>query len=69
MLGMPGPLELVVILVIAVLLFGKRLPTLAYSAGNSIVQFKKGFKECELELVETEKEITTATKELKELAK
>ena len=69
MIGMPGPFELVVILIIAVLLFGKRLPSLAYSAGNSLVQFKKGFKECELEMVETEKELTQASRDLKEMAK
>lgn len=57
MIGMPGPVELCVIGVIAVLLFGKRLPSLAYSAGNSIVQFKKGFKECELEVKEIEDEL------------
>jgi len=66
MIGMPGPFELVVLLIIAVLLFGKRLPSLAYSAGNSIVQFKKGFKECELEVAEIENQVKTVQSELKE---
>lgn len=37
-----GPTEMIVIAVIAVLLFGNRLPTIARSLGSSIVQFKKG---------------------------
>lgn len=64
MIGMPGPFELCVIGIIAVLLFGKRLPSLAYSAGNSIVQFKKGFKECELEVKEIENELKNTQKEI-----
>jgi sec-independent protein translocase protein TatA len=38
-LGMP---ELIVIALIALLLFGKRLPDVARSVGKGIVEFKKG---------------------------
>lgn len=48
--GMPGPLELIVILLIVLLVVGpKRLPELMKSIGKSIQSFKKGMKEGELE--------------------
>lgn len=43
--AMPGPTEMIVIGVIAVLLFGRKLPKLAFDMGNSFTQFKKGLKE------------------------
>ncbi len=39
-----SPLALLVILVIALLMFGKRLPEVARSLGKGIVEFKKGVK-------------------------
>ena len=41
---LPGPTEMWIILGIAVLLFGHRLPGMARSLGSSIVEFKKGLK-------------------------
>ena len=46
----PGPLELVIILVVAVLLFGRRLPEIARSIGKSLTEFKKGMKETKDEI-------------------
>jgi sec-independent protein translocase protein TatA len=41
----PGFWELVILLGIVLLLFGSRLPSLARSLGQSVVEFKKGMKE------------------------
>jgi sec-independent protein translocase protein TatA len=37
-----GPLELLLLMGVAVLLFGKRLPEVGRSLGKGIVEFKKG---------------------------
>jgi sec-independent protein translocase protein TatA len=45
-----GPQEMIVVGVIAVLLFGKRLPEVARSMGKSFVEFKKGISGVEDEI-------------------
>lgn len=40
----PGPWEMMIIGLIALLLFGKRLPEVARSLGKGLVEFKKGVK-------------------------
>lgn len=50
---MPGGPEMLVILLIAILLFGaNKVPKLARSTGEAIGEFKKGRKEMEQELEE-----------------
>ena len=45
-----GPMELMIVLVIAVLLFGKRLPEVAKSLGKGVIEFKKGIRGIEDEV-------------------
>ncbi|MCA9297190.1 MAG: twin-arginine translocase TatA/TatE family subunit, partial [Phycisphaerales bacterium] len=42
--GLPGGGEWIVILVLGLLIFGRRLPEIGRSAGKAIVEFKKGVK-------------------------
>ncbi len=46
----PGPAEMMIILAIGVLLFGKRLPEVGRSLGKGIVEFKKGVRGIEDEI-------------------
>ncbi len=51
----PGPLELAVIAIVALLLFGRRLPEIARNVGKSMTEFKKGINEAK----ETKEEIVS----------
>lgn len=50
MFGMPGPFEMIIVGIVALLLFGKRLPEVARSLGKGIVEFKKGVRGIEDDL-------------------
>lgn len=41
----PGPWQILIVLLVVLLLFGNRLPSLARSLGMSLTEFKKGVKE------------------------
>ena len=56
-----GPWELMVVGLIALLLFGKRLPEVARSLGKGVTEFKKGLHGLEEELDQT---ASTAHREL-----
>ena len=57
--GLPtaGPMELIIVLVVILLLFGaKRIPELARGLGSGVREFKKGTKEGEVEDKKKEEE-------------
>jgi len=61
--GLPGGGEWIIILIVALLIFGPRLPSVMRSIGKSIVEFKKGLKDTETDVDEAADE--QSKKELK----
>ncbi len=51
--GAPGLPEIIIVCVIGLLLFGKRLPDVARSLGRGVVEFKKGVQGIEDEVDRT----------------
>src|SRR5437588_767766 len=49
-LGLESPIHWIILAVIGILLFGKRLPEVGRSLGKGIVEFKKGLKGLEDEV-------------------
>ncbi len=45
--GAIGPWEIVVIVVVGLILFGRRLPEVGRSLGRGIVEFKRGLRDIE----------------------
>lgn len=56
----PGPMELAIIAVVALLLFGRRLPEIARNVGKSMTEFKKGINEAK----ETKEDIVQDVKKV-----
>ena len=50
--GLGGP-EMLLLLVLGILLFGRKLPEIGRSVGKTMVEFKKGFKGLEDEVSES----------------
>ena len=53
---MPGPWEMAIIAVVALLLFGRRLPEVGRSLGKGIVEFKKGLRDVQDEVSKASEE-------------
>jgi sec-independent protein translocase protein TatA len=49
-MGLPAGSELILIGVVALLIFGRRLPEIARNVGKSLNEFKKGVKESQDEI-------------------
>ena len=52
-----GTIEVAIISVVAVMLFGSRLPVVARQFGQSIVEFRRGFLEVSAECKKLEEEV------------
>ncbi|MDD3587385.1 MAG: twin-arginine translocase TatA/TatE family subunit [Thermoguttaceae bacterium] len=59
----PGPLQFLIVIGIALLLFGNRLPGVMRSLGRSVVEFKKGVNGIGDEIEETTKDDKKSDKE------
>ena len=49
-IGMPSGMEWIILLVLGLLIFGRRLPEVGRSLGRGIVEFKKGIRGLEEEI-------------------
>ena len=63
-ISMPGGPEWIVIGIVGLLIFGKKLPEVARSLGKSVVEFKKGLKAVEDEITGSGNESTDQPNQL-----
>ena len=58
----PGPMEMLIIGIIAVLLFGKRLPEVGRSLGKGLMEFKKGMQGIDDEIESASRSVASTAK-------
>ncbi len=58
----PGPMEMLIIGIIAVLLFGKRLPEVGRSLGKGLMEFKKGVQGIDDEIDSASRSASSASR-------
>lgn len=65
--GLPGYQEMVIILIVGLLIFGRRLPEVGKSVGKTIIEFRKGLQSLKDQIREDEdfKEIGSAARDLR----
>jgi len=63
-ISMPGGGEWIVILIIGLLIFGRRLPDVARSLGKSVNEFKKGMREFQDSADEVARDVNKMTNEV-----
>lgn len=63
---MPGALEMVIVAIVAVLLFGSRLPKVAFSIGNSFQQLKAGLNDTSNELSSVKEQFSSVRGSIEE---
>jgi len=67
--GVPGGWEWIIILVVALLIFGRRLPEIARSLGKSMSEFKKGINEAKEVKDDIEKDVKEVADDIANEAK
>ncbi len=55
--GLPGNTEMIVILIVALLIFGSRLPAVMRSLGSSVNEFKKGVRDVKDDVADVKDEL------------
>jgi sec-independent protein translocase protein TatA len=66
---MPGPFEIAIIGIIALLLFGRRLPEVGRSLGKGITEFKRGLNDTGEQVTQSITDTPKETPEQQELAR
>ncbi len=61
-----GHMEIAIVLIVGVLLFGSQLPKVARNLGQAIPSFKKGIKEVESEVKELDRDLKSIERTIKD---
>ena len=56
-----GPMEMIMIAIVGLLIFGNRLPDVGRSLGKGLVEFKKGLKGVQDDMEQADREIDKDT--------